>query len=559
MSSTVAGKTRCYSEIASLLWKHGLWSFGKSLGLQDVQAGAAESLHVRRDGSSPDPEALADDIEKLGPIYIKFAQIAATRKDLVPAEYCQAFRRLQDDVAPITVEEIYSVLEQELGASVATMFSTFDPKPLATASIAQVHRATLRDGREVVVKIQKPGILPKAEEQLECLQQLSDMADKATDFGRAMRFGSMVRAVAYAFSSEVDFRNEARNLIQLRQNLSEFDAVQIPRVYESFTRPRVVVMEYISGTPIDKMSGVVLNEIDTVPIAKQLVHAYLKQTLIDGIFHADPHPGNLLLTREHRVAILDGGMVVRLSPTTRSSLGMLVLSISEGDGESVGNIAAEVGFQEANFDRVSFRKSIGQIVAHTQIGQGKGISIGQSMIRLVSAAGRSGLTMPAELILFTKALLQMEETLLKLNPSMHLGELVKEFCPEIMRAKAFEGLSLTKFTQKAFEVADLSAELPRRLNRITQQLADNEFKIRVDTIDERSLIAGIEKVANRIAAGLVSAALIVAASILMNIESIRDSGAAWSIAIAFFILAASVGLYLIYRSIATDHVPVTRN
>ncbi len=389
MSSTVAGKTRCYSEIASLLWKHGLWSFGKSLGLQDVQAGAAESLHVRRDGSSPDPEALADDIEKLGPIYIKFAQIAATRKDLVPAEYCQAFRRLQDDVAPITVEEIYSVLEQELGASVATMFSTFDPKPLATASIAQVHRATLRDGREVVVKIQKPGILPKAEEQLECLQQLSDMADKATDFGRAMRFGSMVRAVAYAFSSEVDFRNEARNLIQLRQNLSEFDAVQIPRVYESFTRPRVVVMEYISGTPIDKMSGVVLNEIDTVPIAKQLVHAYLKQTLIDGIFHADPHPGNLLLTREHRWLF---SMVVW-------SFGYRQLLEVPWECWCFRSQRETVRALATSPQRSDFRKRISiecrfekhwQIVAHTQIGQGKGTSIGQSMIRLVSAAGEAG-------------------------------------------------------------------------------------------------------------------------------------------------------------------------
>lgn len=565
MSITMASRARCYSELARLLWRHGHWSFGKSLGLSEPSVATAANAAPgkiaggRHDGTDvelqhklSDPERLARDLEQLGPVYIKLAQIASTRRDLVPEKYCEALKKLQDDVAPIPASEIHTILEQALGVDARSLFASFDEVPLACASLAQVHRATMRDGREVIVKVQRPEVVERSEEQLDCLQELCDAADRSTEFGRKMRFGSLIRAVAFAFATEIDYRSEARNLNALRKNLAEFDRLKIPVVVENLVAEKVIVMEYVSGTAIADVSGVVFNELDSKPLAEQIVNAYLKQTLIDGVFHADPHPGNMLLTRDHRIALLDAGMVVRLSPSLRRQLGMLMLAVSQSAGDEAATVAVEIGTVDDGFQVEDYRKAVGRIVAESQIGQGEGTSIGQALVKLLTASGEHGIVMPAELLLFTKALLQIEETLRRLDPSIHLGHLVEQFCPRIVKSRAAEKLSLTKLTQSALELADFSSELPQRLNRVTQLLADNELRVHVDAIDEQTLIAGIEKVANRITAGLVSAALIVAASVLMHITAGATASISSVLALLFFILAACVGLYLIYQVMFRD-------
>lgn len=562
MTTTIGGRAKCYAEIASLLWRHGHWSFGQLVGLQAPNETAHTNGSPRDRGQDTKPnsnttteskaELLASDLEALGPVYIKFAQIASTRRDLVPKEYCRALERLQDDVEPLPFNVIQMVIERELGVAVSKVFAELDPKPFACASIGQVHRGKLRDGRDVVIKVQRPNIAETSAQQMEVLSEICDSADRTTEIGKKMRFGSLMRAVRQAFAAEIDYRLEARNLEALRANLGEFDQLIVPKVVPDLVRERVLVLEFVSGTAVSKISGVVLNERDTATLANQLVNAYLKQCLIDAVFHADPHPGNLLLTPDGKLAILDGGMVVRISPTLRSQLSMLILAMSEGDGDTAATVAADIGEKENGFRLDRFRQVVGRILATSEMGRGTGTSIGQALIELLTAAGENGLTLPPEMVLFNKALLQVEETLDRLDPKLDFTQIVRKFCPRIAEAKATEKLTFAKFTQAAFDFADLSSDLPKRLNRITQQLADNELMIKVNALDEKAWTASFEKVANRIAAALVSASLIIAASVLMHITGGRMASVSFALATTFFLMAASVGCYLIYQALFRD-------
>lgn len=543
MTTNLTARARCYHELATLLWNHGQWGFAERLGLQKpVEDGVSES-------SRTDAEEMVAAIERLGPVYIKFAQVASTRRDLVPQVYLQALTRLQENVEAVPFEDVAKVVEEELGQPIDSLYADFAKEPIACASIAQVHQARLRDGREVVVKVQRPGIISRAKEQLESLQTLSDIADRSTEIGKKFRFASLLRAVRYAFNLECDYVNESNHLKRFKENLAEYDRLVVPDVVDSLSTRRVLTMQRIVGRSLAQCD---LESLETELLAGQLVEAYLKQGLIDGLLHADPHPGNIFLTDSGEIALLDAGMVVHFSNRMRRQLAQLILAITQSDGDEAARIAADIGSTDSDFELDEFAKEIGRIVARTRVGLGEEISIGQVLVELLTASGSNGVEMPPEMILFNKALLQIEDTLLRLDPELNLSHYIKAFCPRIMQADAKSKLNLAKMTRTAMAAAEFSSEFPQRLNRISQLLADNQLRINVDAIDEKTLIAGIEKVANRIAAGLVSAALLISASVLLHIASSRESMMTLFLAIGFFLLAASVGLYLIYHALIKD-------
>ncbi len=319
MLNTLTTDAHHYAQLSKLLWKHGRRELATQLGW---------SKPDQVDGNESTAEDLARDIEQLGTAYIKLAQIASTRQDVLSPEYVDALSRLQDDVEPVEWSEIESTIVAGLGAKTSHLFESIERDPLATASIGQVHRATLRDGREVVVKVRRPGVAAEAKEQLVSLKRLAGMVDDNTEVGKQFRFRSLVGAVEYALMNELDYRQEANHLQHLGENLSEFDAIRVPQPVPQMVSSDVLVMEYLKGTALKDVSGVVRNELDTERLANQIVRAYLKQILIDGLFHADPHPGNLILHDSTQIGLLDGGMVVNLPPMLRREIASLLLAFS---------------------------------------------------------------------------------------------------------------------------------------------------------------------------------------------------------------------------------------
>ena len=470
---------------------------------------------------------------------------------LSPA-YVEAFSRLQDNVEPVSYEDIEATIIEGLGAKPSTLFKNFDQSPLATASVGQVHRATLHDGRDVVVKVRRPGIAEEAVEQLGSLKRLAAKVDDNTDFGKQFRFRSLVGAVDYALGNELDYRKEASHLQQLGENLVEFDRIRVPQPVPQMVCSDVLVMEYLPGPAIKDVSGVVLNELDTESLADQIVRAYLQQILVDGVFHADPHPGNLILSESGSIGLLDGGMVVTLPPMLRREVAAMLLAFSEGEGDRAATIASRIGQTDEGFDAQAFRTAAARVVASAGEGGFESMSLGATLVEFLNVSGTNGLVLPFEIILLSKAFLQLETTLARLNPSQDAKAIIRSYTFELLADRAKEQLSVGQIAAAALDSAELASNLPARMNEITRLVSENQLRVKVDAIDEAALLSGMRKIANRITSGLIVAAMIIGASLIMRMQTGTQLFGYPILATLFFLLAALVGFVLLYQAMIAD-------
>src|SRR5262245_29547981 len=352
-------RLKAYGDIARLLIRYGRSDLVHKAGLEDVPEVAA----LAQDTPSAElSERFASDLESLGPTYIKVGQLLSTRADLLPQPFLEALARLQDDVAPFPFAQVEEIVTSELGVRLSKAFSWFDPEPLAAASLGQVHRAAMRDGRLVVVKVQRPGIRPKIVHELEAIEEIATLLEQHTEAGRRYGYGSIVEEVRKSLLRELDYRQEARNLHTLRENLARFERIVVPRAIDDYTTALVLTTEYVRGEKVTDVGPLGRMEIDGEALADELWAAYLHQVLVDGFVHADPHPGNVLLTEDHRIALVDLGMVARVPPGLQERLLQLLLAISEGRGEEAAQIAFRIGEPRDDCDEEDVRRRVTALV-----------------------------------------------------------------------------------------------------------------------------------------------------------------------------------------------------
>src|SRR5580658_4072104 len=344
-----------YKDIAMLFWKYGTLDLAKEFA---SDAAGDEKIPLAAGSGQPAPEELADDLEKMGPTFIKFGQLLSSRPDLLPEPYLKALARLQDKVKPFPYEQVEAIISSELGVRISKAFSFFEEKHLAAASLGQVHRAALRDGRPVVVKVQRPDIRKQIAEDFEVLEEIAAFFDEHTEIGRRYRFGKILAEFKTSILQELDYQREASNLTTLANNLKEFPHLLVPLPVPDYSSRSVLTMDYVSGTKITALSPIAQLDINGDVLAEELFKAYLKQVLIDGFFHADPHPGNIFLTDDGRVALLDLGMTGRLRPQMQENLLRLLLAISEGNGDEAVKIVLRISETADSFDKEEFTKKI---------------------------------------------------------------------------------------------------------------------------------------------------------------------------------------------------------
>ena len=548
MVSLKPERLKRYKDVALLLMKYGRSDLVK-------QAGLAEHLELDEQAlaeSSPKAEELAADLEKLGPTFIKLGQLLSTRADLLPAPYLEALTRLQDQIEPFPYEEVDRIVSGEIGVRISKAFADFDPVPLAAASLAQVHRAQMRDGREVVVKVQRPNIRDQIVEDLEALGQIAQFLDAHTELGKRYDFENMLDALRSSLLRELDFNLEANNLIAFAENLREFDRLVIPEPIEDFCTSRVLTMEYISGKKITDLSPLRLMEIDGPSLARELFRAYLKQILLDGFFHADPHPGNLLLTENDQIALLDVGMVARLLPGLRDNILRLLLAISEGRGEEAAEVTIRLGEPKPRFVKEDFIKRIGNLVAENGAASLSRLNSGQVVLEITKISADCWFRLPTEFTMVAKALLNLDRSVFTLDPNFEPTAVIRQRAMEILQRNLLQSVTPANLMGGAVELKEFVEKLPGRVNKILDTIGNNEFKIDVDAIDEKIVLEGLQKVANRIALGLVLAALIVGASMLMRIETSFKIFGYPGFAMIFFLLAAIAGIGLVVTIVMTD-------
>jgi ubiquinone biosynthesis protein len=509
-----------YKDIAMLLLKYGRSDLAREFASEDMPVETVENqeIQVTKPGPST-PEELANDLEKMGPTFVKLGQMLSGRADLLPPEYLKALSRLQDKVKPFPYAEVEEIVAAELGVRISKAFSYFEEQHLAAASLGQVHRAALRDGRAVVVKVQRPDIRKQISEDFEVLEEIATFFDEHTDVGKRYQFLRILAEFKATLLQELDYQREAGNLSTLAENLKEYAHIQVPLPVADYSTRNVLTMDFIRGTKITALSPLARLDIDGEPLAEELFQAYLKQVLVDGFFHADPHPGNIFLTDDKRVALLDLGMIGRVTPGMQEHLLRLLIGVSEGSSDDVVKIVLRVSETTDEFDETEFRKKTALLVADQNNKTLEQKDVGKALLELGQLAADTGLRVPTELTILGKTLLQLDQVGKTLAPHFNPNESIRRNVGKIMSRRMLKTASPGKLFGAMLEMKDFVGGLPDRVNKILDAAANGDLEVHVKTPDARHLLNGFEKIANRITTGVLLAALIIGASLLMQVNT----------------------------------------
>ena len=546
--STIPEKFSNYTKFISFILKY--WN-------SDVFKAASENAlnNENFDDSELDyknPEELAEDLKNMGPTYIKLGQLLSTRPDLIPEPYMKALEALQDDVEEIPYSEVQKIVEEEIGQRISKAFESFEVQPLASASIGQVHLAILRSGKKVAVKIQRPGVRKNFTEDLDTLKELTDLAVKHSKTAKKYAVDEILDELRFILLNELDYVKEAENLIALGENTKKYPKIVIPQPVEGYSTSKILTMDYIDGQKITSISPISRIETNYKPLVDELVAAYLKQIIFDGFAHADPHPGNVHLTTDNKIALMDLGMVAKFGPDLREHILKLLIAISKYNGEETANVLLKMSEYDKNADLVGFRKEINRLVLDSQNKTAKDLQTGRLLIQMNKVAAEKSIKLPVELNILGKILMNMDQIVAVLTPDYDLQRAIERNVEKLMQKKMLQELKPDNFFAQALEAKKLTEKLPERLNTITEKLANNEFEIKIDAIDEQRLTDGFQKVANRISIGLIIAALIIGAALLMRIPSTFTLLGYPGLAMILFSIAAVIGLWLVLKMILKD-------
>ena len=539
-----------YKQIARLLWKYGRSDLVAQMGID--QALDAEEREPVPESQRGLPEQLADDLEAMGPTYVKLGQVLSSRPDLLPDSYLKALTRLQDKVKAFSYEEVEEIVQSELGVRISKAFSWFEPKPMAAASLGQVHLAALRDGREVVVKVQRPNIVKQIADDFDVLRQIAEFFDAHTEIGKRRRFASTLEEFRLTINNELNYEREAQNLVTIGDNLADFESIHIPSPIPDYCTRRVLTMDYVEGTKITKISHVALIETNGAALAEELFRAYLTQVLVDGLFHADPHPGNVFVTQDCRIALLDLGMVGHITPRMQENLLKVLIAVSEGKAETASDVITRMSETTAEFDAAAFERRIGQIIVDRRDQALNQMNVGRTLLEVTHTAAEVGLYVPSELTLLGKTLLQLDEVGKILHPAFDPNEAIRRYSAEIVSRRMKKTSTKQSLLTSAMEFKEFVAGLPTRLNKIMDAIAESEVEVKVKAVDADLMMEGLQKIANRVTSGLVLAALIIGASLLMRVETSWQILGYPALAMLFFLVAAAGGIWLLVSIFVQD-------
>ena len=544
-----------YGQLASLLARHGRSDVVQRAGLENMVEGRLpepEPTGATDEELAERASSLAADLERLGPTYIKLGQLLATRVDLLPPPYLKALARLQDRVEPFPFEQVEQIVSSELGVRLSKAFSHFEEEPIAAASISQVHRATSREGRVLAVKVQRPDIRPLIRDDLEALHELATFLDEHSERAHRFRLADVLEQFRRSLLRELDFRNEAHNLETLRRNMAEMDRIVVPRPVKDYSTGRVLTMEMVQGRKVTALSPLALMELDREQLAEDVFRAYLKQILVDGFFHADPHPGNVFITDDGRIALIDLGQTATLAPNFRDSLTKLLMAVADGEADDAARLLLELSEAEEDADVEGFRDAVADLVLRAEGRTARDIAFGALVLELVRLTGMHHISPPAELAMLGKTLFNLDEVGKALDPDLEPNVVIRRHATELMERKMMGSLSPSAMFKAALEANELVQQMPRRLNKIMELLSDNRLTLGIEAIDEVRLIQGLEKIANRITLGLIIAALIVGAAMLVQVEGGPQILGYPALALIFFLAAAVAGVALALQIVLRD-------
>src|SRR5665213_2759763 len=522
-----------YREIAAVLARHGRVGLVQSAGLDSVldDAPLDDTSHSMNERAAE----LASDLERLGPTFVKLGQLLSTRADLLPQPYVAALTRLQDNCEPFSFAEVEQVVQTELGARMSRLFEDFDNVPIAAASLGQVHRAQLRGGQQVAVKVQRPGIRQQMGSDLEILGELAEFFDTHNKQAKRFAVGEAFEQFRRTLVAELDYRREAANLTALRGVLRDRPKIVIPAPVDNLTTSRVLTMDFIEGRKVTDIGPLARLDLNLVPLADELFGCYLQQILGAGLFHADPHPGNILVTPDERLALLDLGMVGRIRPEVRRLIAKLLAAVLADRLDDVVRAAKSLGTPQDDYDDVLLTRTVSDLVSTFAGSSLDEVEVGKTLMELSHRSADAGLRPAPELALLGKTLLNLDMVVEALDPDFDTLAAMRDHIPELMQSQQ-QGIGGT--LASLMEAKEFVEELPGRLNRAMDAVGNGHFEFKVQAFDETQFLKGVHRLANVAGAALIMAALIVGSALLAS--SHNAGSVSRTIALVVFIVAATV-------------------
>jgi len=509
-----------YIEIFRILRKYELHHVAAQLGMTHRHEDEDYALDEHEEDEDH-ATGLASALEELGPCFIKLGQLLSTRPDLLPPHYIAALSRLQQEITPVPSEKITNIIENELGAPMAKLFQEFDCEPLATASMAQVHRAVLLDGTEVAVKVQRPGVRQRIEIDIEIMHEVARFATKYTPYGTRYAIPQIVRELEHSLNQELDFRLEADSTRLIGRQIADFQLLTTPTVYSDYTSRRVLTLSFVRGRHLQDVSREELDALDSRAIAKDLLSAYLKQIIVDGAFHCDPHPGNIFLTDDGRLALMDFGMVGRFDSGQKDNVIFLLLAFAERQGDRVADTYLKMIEVPKHFDRRAFAQDISTLVSRYHDMSGGRMSMGTALLDLTRVAQANAVAVPSVMTLLGKAFLNLDGAVRVLSPELDPVQLIRDYMLQVMEKRIESQLTPGRIFAWVLDMKHLFENAPRRTDMVLDKLANDQLTVRLEVEHVDEVVKSLNRAANRLSLSMLLASFVIGGGFLL--EALRKT------------------------------------
>jgi ubiquinone biosynthesis protein len=542
-----------YREIAETLSRHGMGYLVSVLGLERLVPFHRGLLgHEQRSEPYTRPEHVRLALEQLGATFVKLGQILSTRQDLLGPEYEPELAKLQDAAPPVPGDVILDAVGSELGHPVDEAFATFDPEPLAAASIGQAHAATLHDGTHVVVKVRRPGVVEQVEQDIEILQNLAARASRRWEAAAGYDIVGLADEFAQTLRAELDYLHEARNAERFAANFAGDPDVRIPGVLWETTTSRVLTLERIRGINVSDIEALDAAGIDRRALAERATRIVAQMVFEHGFFHADPHPGNFFIEAGGTIGIIDFGMVGELDERLRERLGALLLGLAQRDPERLSDAVLELATAQSTVDRNRLRDDLGRLVERYE-GRAIGdLPLGALIEEVLAILRRHRLRLPRELALLLKAVVMNEGIGARLDPQFRLGDVLAPYAQRFMARELSPAAFAQRLGRASLEAAQLGVELPEQLRRLLAAIDSSGLQLHLRSEDLELLAEHDQRRDRRLVAGMIAAAVIESlAELVIADRRLRRSWGRPTFAVG---LAAtgSLGAYLAWTARRAD-------
>lgn len=538
-----------YREIAMALVRHGFGYMVEELGLFQLLALPRRWMSREAHTTKTLSERIRLVLQELGPAFVKLGQLASTRADLLPESVIRELVKLQDQVPPFSSETARGILEQELDIPLEEIFSRFEDTPVAAASIGQVHLGKLRSGESVAIKIQRPGISRIVQRDLDILRELTAMAEKRWDWVKQYQLPQMVEEYAQALMAELDYTVEGRNTEKIAQQYQQDNKVKIPTIYWDQTSSRVLTMEYIEGIKLNDREELVRRGHDLNNIAERLVDSLLNQIFIQGFFHADPHPGNLMVLKDGRLAFIDFGMVGSLSDEMKQQLASLIIGLMRKDTDSMIRAIEKLGMMPDDMDLRGLHVDLDKLrTKYYDIPFSK-ISVGQALNDLFGVAQRHRVVMPADILLLGKSLLTMEGVIEHLDPSLSIVDMAEPFGRKLIKERFSAGRIKNRLFRSAADMAESVIGLPGQLRQLSSIISKGKLRLEISVPELDALMRRMDQISNRLSFSIVLLAFcIIMVGLIIGSSISHQSTMLWDIPVIEigFLVAILMVAFLLY-------------